>query len=63
MKSVKVSELRFKKIDSFSLAASKNHLIRNFFRNGRLRVKQALLFSIMWKIFLHNQVAQKFPEV
>ena len=28
-----------KKIDSFTLETSKNHLIRNFLRNGRLRVK------------------------
>ena len=34
-----VSEVRLKKIDSFTLETSKNHLIRNFLRNGRLRVK------------------------
>ena len=34
-----VSEVRFKKLDSFSLETSKIHLIRNFLRNGRLRVK------------------------
>ena len=34
-----VSEVRFKKIDSFTLGMSKNHLIRTFLRNGRLRVK------------------------
>ena len=28
-----------KKLDSFTLEMSKNHLIRNFLRNGRLRVK------------------------
>ena len=28
-----------KKLDSFTLEISKNHLIRNFLRNGRLRVK------------------------
>ena len=28
-----------KKLDSFTSEASKNHLIRNFLRNGRLRVK------------------------
>ena len=27
------------KLDSFTSEASKNHLIRNFLRNGRLRVK------------------------
>ena len=31
-----------KKLDSFSLETSKNHLIRNFLRNGRLRVKYAI---------------------
>ena len=34
-----VSEVRFKKkLDSFTLEMSKNHLIRTFLRNGRLRV-------------------------
>ena len=33
-----VSEVRFKKLDSFTLETSKNYLIRNFLRNGRLRV-------------------------
>ena len=28
-----------KKLDSFTLEMSKNHLIRSFLRNGRLRVK------------------------
>ena len=28
-----------KKLDSFPMETSKNHLIRNFLRNGRLRVK------------------------
>ena len=28
-----------KKLDCFSLETSNNHLIRNFLRNGRLRVK------------------------
>ena len=34
-----VSEVRLKKLDSFTLKTSKNQLIRNFLRNGRLRVK------------------------
>ena len=34
-----VSEVRFKKLDSFTLATSKNHLIRNSLRNERVRVK------------------------
>ena len=29
-----------KKLDSFTLEMSKNHLIRTFLRNGRLRVKK-----------------------
>ena len=29
----------FKKLDSFTSETSKNHHIRNFLRNGRLRVK------------------------
>ena len=28
-----------KKLDSFTLETSRNHLIRNFMRNGRVRVK------------------------
>ena len=28
----------FKKLDSFTLEMSQNHLIRSFLRNGRLRV-------------------------
>ena len=32
-----------KKLDSFTLETSKNHLIRNFLRNGRLRVKISAL--------------------
>ena len=34
-----VNEVRFKKkLDSFTLETSKNHLIRKFLRHGRLRV-------------------------
>ena len=52
-----VSEVRFKKkLDSFNLETSKNHLIRNFQRNGRVRVKQPLLYdkfeSFSLQIFL-----------
>ena len=36
-----VSEVRFKKIVSFTLETSKNHLIRNFLPNGRVRVKRS----------------------
>ena len=34
-----LSEVQFKKLDSFTSETSKNHLIRNFLRNERLRVK------------------------
>ena len=34
-----VSEVRLKKLDSFTFGTSKNHLIRIFLRNGRLRLK------------------------
>ena len=34
-----VSEVRFKTLDSFTLETLKNHLIRKFPRNGRVRVK------------------------
>ena len=32
----------FKKFDSFTLETSKTHLIHNFLRNGRVRVKTEL---------------------
>ena len=35
-----LSEVRLKKLDSFTLETSKNHLIRNILRNGRLRVNR-----------------------
>ena len=35
-----------KKLDSFSLETSKNHLICSFLRNGRLRVKFCGLKSL-----------------
>ena len=31
----------FKNLDSFTLVTSKNHIIRNFLRNGRVRLKNA----------------------
>ena len=34
-----LSEVRLKKLDSPTLEMSEKHLIRNFLRNGRLRVK------------------------
>ena len=34
-----VSEVRFKKLDYFTLETSKSHLIRNFLRNGRVTLK------------------------
>ena len=41
-----VSEVRFKKIDSFTFDTSKNHLIRNFLRNGRVRVKRCCTLKL-----------------
>ena len=44
-----VSKVRLKKLDSFTLETSKNHLIRNFLRNGRLRVNFSLrIFSTLF---------------
>ena len=44
-----------KKLDSFTLETSKNHLIRNFLRNGRGRVNVTVsvekFFSIFTNIF------------
>ena len=42
-KSEGVSAVRLKKLDSFTLETSKNHLIRNFLRNGLVRVKWYIL--------------------
>ena len=38
----------FKKLDSFTLETSKNHLIRSFLRNGRLRVKHSPQATVIW---------------
>ena len=38
-----VSDVQFKKLDSFILETSKNHLIRNFLRNRRVRVKSVII--------------------
>ena len=40
----------FKKLDSFTSETSKNHLIRNFLRNERLRVKYYRYFE-KWLLF------------
>ena len=36
-----------KKLDFFTLEMSKNHLIRNFLRNGRLRINAPLIKIIV----------------
>ena len=43
----------FKKLKSFTLETSKNHLIRNFRRNGHLRVKISyfLIFRLLRREF------------
>ena len=41
-----VSEVRLKKLDSFTLETSKSHPIRKFLRNGRLEVKKYKKFLI-----------------
>ena len=38
VRSVRSVRSDLKKLDSFTLETSKDHLIRNFLRNGRLRV-------------------------
>ena len=48
-----VSEVRFKKkLDSFTLETSKNQLIRNFLRYGRVRVK--IMKILQFVLFLKN---------
>ena len=54
-----------KKLDSFTLELSKNHLIRTFLRNGRLRVKATavfLYFSII-KAFMSAGPEHKAAKV
>ena len=40
-----------KKLDSFTLETSKNHLIRNFLRDGRVRVNVTVSFEKFFSIF------------
>ena len=42
-----------KKLDSFTSEASKNHLIRNFLRNGRLRVNKKIKSSF-WQTLSYD---------
>ena len=52
-----VIEVRFKKkLDSFTLKMSKNHLIRNFLRNGRLGVKEKKISQKFWLKFLAEKL-------
>ena len=52
-----VSEVRFKKLDYFTLETWKNHLIRNFLRNGRVRVKSC--YILLGNKFHNNMVNPK----
>ena len=52
------SEVRIKKLDPFTLEMSKNHLICNFLRNGRLRVN-LILFEVRGKNY-HNIIKDLF---
>ena len=54
-----VSEVWFKKLDSFTLETSKNHLIRNFLRNGRLRVN--LRRSVWWARYPWHELFKLLP--
>ena len=47
-----VSEVRLKKLDSFTLEASKNLLISNFLRNGRLRVNLEPTLNLMCSLYV-----------
>ena len=46
-----------KKVDSFTLETSKNHLIHSFLRNGRLRVN--VTASLIFTIFSHLTVVSQ----
>ena len=61
-KSEGVSEVRFKKLDSFTLETSKNHLIRNFRRNGRLKVKSVGSDKLI-KLILSNTLEKRLPKL
>ena len=49
------------KLDSFTLEMSKNHLIRNFPRNGRLRVNLKFL-NLKIKDFLRFKAQSSFQD-
>ena len=51
-----VSEVQFKKLDSFTLETSKNHLIRKFLRNGRVRFKWNYLYAQLWISNTNNHI-------
>ena len=64
---MRVKNLRsdLKKLDSFTLETLKNHLIRNFLRNGRLRVKDLHIrvetfFVLKLNIYSDNMVMAMF---
>ena len=53
IKNLRGGAVRFdlKKLDSFTLETSKNNLIRNFLRAGRVRVKQYCSIKEMIRFF------------
>ena len=63
-----VSEVRLKKLDSFTLEPPKNHLTRNLLRNGRLRVNNCSQFGNV-QFFLNaekldvHRIAQRLDNV
>ena len=53
------------KLDSFTLETSKNHLICNFLRNGRLRVKYILVnenLTLNMKFFGVKDIFKNFDS-
>ena len=53
----------FGKFDSFTLEPSKNQLIRNFLRNGRLRVNAKLYLNLTANYELINAFHNEFENV
>ena len=63
-----VSEVRFKKkLDTFTLETSKKHHIRNFLRNGRLRVMvryfSMQFFYVKFDIYLQIVIKTSLIEL
>ena len=51
-----------KKLDSFTLETSKNHLIRNFLRNGRVMVNDQKINLVLLRDFLNSEINKQIQK-